>query len=138
MKYAVVDPSNGQIKWTGVCPDADFASQGQHIGLGYVAKDISSIEPENNHVNGNNYYYDAVAGQVKARENAPATIPATATVGTPVTITVPSGAKLFIDGNDNGIVPTGSENLTFSDAGTYKLVVSLWPYFDTTFEVVVS
>lgn len=136
MKYAVVDLATNKVLWTGLCSDeGTMALQAQ---TGQLSLDVSAVEPDMPHLDNNLYVYDPAAKEVVARQAMLASAPATAAVGAAVSVTGPAGAELFVDGVSHGALANGAEDVAFADAGTYEVRLSLWPWLDAVFSVVVA
>jgi hypothetical protein len=125
--------ATGKITRKGYCQASDLQIQPQ---AGESVLDVTDNTVYDGTFTG--CYVDA-SGAVHVRTPVAYTCPATASVGTAVTLTAPTGAAVTIDGNSVGVVDaTGSDSITFSDAGTYTVDLSLWPFLDVSFEVTAS
>jgi hypothetical protein len=125
--------TTGKIKRFGVCPPDLVAAQAQ-AAAGETALDVTAVElwdPQNYAA-----LYVASGGELTARPALAYSCPATASVGTAIALTAPAGTVVSIDGVEQGTIDaTGTDSISFADAGTYDLALSLWPYLDASLQV---
>lgn len=122
---AVYDVSTGVILRSGTCADEDFELQ---AGTGEAV--VERTDADHNDANA---YVDLSGAEpaVTSRPEMPASISG-------LTISdIPTNAVLTIEGTDYTITD-GTAELSFSAAGTYTVTLSLWPYYDQSFEVVAT
>lgn len=133
MSDFIVYDGTGKIFRKGYCLPDDLPLQPQ---AGEHVLDVTGSTVYDGTFDG--CYVDG-SGAVQKRVALAYACPATASVGTAITLSAPAGTAVTIDGASVGTVDsTGSDSLTFSDAGTYAVTLSLWPFLDVSFEVAAS
>lgn len=132
MIYAVANTITNKVVKTGTCPT--MAILLLQAGVNQVAVDISTLDPI---VDETLWFYDGTT--ISPRVHMSSTIGGATTLTTPLTILGPAGSLLTIDSEAVGTLDSsGSTAIAFTDAGTYQVTLSLWPWLDTSVDVVVS
>lgn len=120
-RYAVFDDATGMVLKTGKFSNPDdlpgMAGEGQ----------TAEADPPEGVVD--ELWIRASDGSYSERVFMPATLDGMTITG------IPEGAVLTIEGIDYTI-NDGEAELSFTLPGTYQVKLSLWPWLDTTFEVI--